>query len=125
MLTAIVRGICAFLGLFTLLNSAIEIRGNSLDQNRWWIDLPDGAFGKIAIVGVALLLLAYAVRPLQSFTRRYLGIAFVIVFLCIAAWNAVVYHRLLAAGLITTRMPVPISFSLIVVGMLATIACAM
>ena len=98
-LYAIARGLAFFLGAFSLLNLAGDLRFAHANANLWWIDfspLPDVLrFILLAAVGVALLLF----RPA----------ALILVALLAAIVNTIRYYIVLARGDISTSFPVPLS----------------
>ncbi len=125
MLTSIARGLCAFFGMFTLWNCVLRVVKDVPDPNRWWIGVPDKPLFFILLVGAALTLCAYAIRPFQSAWRRRIGVALITSAFVIACWNAIVYYRLVADASITTRLAVPIPFSLVVAVVLGIVSIAM
>ena len=101
------RGIALFLGLFTLLNLAGDLRFAGASGNTWWIDLPllpvDFARALLALIALALLWFALA-HPPRAVTLAAATLIFVA-----AVSNAVVYYALLARGAIHSRVPIPLS----------------
>jgi uncharacterized SAM-binding protein YcdF (DUF218 family) len=102
------RGIALFLGAFTLLNLAGDLRFAGAGGNVWWIDfapLPlPAARALLALIAAALLCFALAPRPPRAIT-----LAAVTLVLIAAVSNAVVYYLLLARGAIRSRVPIPLS----------------
>ncbi len=112
MIYAIARGLALFLGAFSLLNLAGDLRFAHANANLWWIDfspLPAALrFALLAAVGVALLLF----RPA----------ALIMIALLAAIVNAIRYYIVLARGDISTSLPIPLS--LFVAGLLVFILIA-
>ena len=100
MFVAAARGIALFLGAFSLLNLAGDLRFARANANLWWIDfspLPDAVrIVLLAAVGVALL----AGPRLR---------AMLVIALVAALANTVRYYIVLARGEITTTIPIPLS----------------
>ncbi|MBM4372150.1 MAG: YdcF family protein [Deltaproteobacteria bacterium] len=118
------RAAALFLGGFTAVNLAGGLLEANFDQTIWWVDLrplPRGA--GIALVAVAAAgLLAWALRPAASAWRCRATLGLVATLGLFAAWDAVSFWRLLAAGALASRFPVPLSLA--VGGILAGIAWA-
>src|SRR5437868_12599686 len=113
------RGIALFLGVFTLLNLAGDLRFAGASGNVWWLDVPlvPLALARVllAFVAVALLWFALAHPP------RAVTLAAATFVLVAAVSNAVVYYALLARGAIHSRVPLPLSL-LIAASMLVIVA---
>jgi uncharacterized SAM-binding protein YcdF (DUF218 family) len=101
------RGIALFLGAFTLLNLAGDLRFAGASGNVWWIDfapLPlPCARVVLALIAVALLWFALARPP------RIVTLVAVTLVLVAAVANAVIYYMLLARGAIHSSVPIPLS----------------
>jgi uncharacterized SAM-binding protein YcdF (DUF218 family) len=113
------RGIALFLGVFTLLNLAGDLRFAGASGNVWWLDLPlvplPLARVLLGFVAVALLWFALA-HPPAAVTLAAATLVFVA-----AVSNAVVYYALLARGAIHSSVPIPLSL-LIAASMLVIVA---
>src|SRR5262245_47200224 len=111
--SSISRGLAIFLGVFTLLNVAGDLRFRGSDANLWWIDfapLPAWA-SRLVLVLLAIVLLANK----RSIEAR----ALILLTLLFAAANAIRFYVLLARGEIQSSAPIP--FSLLVVAALIVI----
>ena len=107
----VARGLALFLGAFTLLNLAGNLRAAGFDLNLWWIDLRALPvwLADILLGGAGCLLLGFAVRPPVGGIRR-LGTAVCLGLLLIAALgNSLTYYRLVLSGVIGPALPVPLS----------------
>jgi hypothetical protein len=116
-LTGIARGLALFFGAFTLLNLR-------RDLNIWWIDvwaLPEVA-ATILLAALALVMLGYAVRPKAGRMRRVVAIPLLGFAAVVAAMNAVSFYAALARGEIRSAFPLPLS--VVMIGVLITIAIA-
>ena len=105
------RGFALFLGPFSLLNLAGDLRYPGFDASIWWIDLRlIGTWGSRTLLGAtALLLTAYAVRPLMS-RWRHVGTAFLtIAILGVCVANVAGFYTLAANGTIEPGCPIPFS----------------
>ena len=98
-LHATARGLALFLGAFSLLNLAGDLRFAHANANLWWIDfspLPVVLrFVLLAAVGVALLLFRWT--------------ALIVVALLFSLVSTIRYYIVLARGDITTSFPIPLS----------------
>ena len=72
MLTPIARGLSLFLGGFTLLNLAGDLRSRGTGANIWWIDFPfvPRLAAIVLLIMIAIALLVYAIAPRVSGVRR-------------------------------------------------------
>ena len=105
------RGIAAFLAGFTLLNLLGETAARHFSGNCWWIDLrplPVPLARALLLVG-AILLLAFALRPIACLWRRRCTAGAVGLLGVFAAWNATGFFALLAFGRIHSYFPLPLS----------------
>src|SRR4051794_7088644 len=107
MLTPVARGLALFLGGFTLLNLAGDLRFHGAGANIWWIDfavLPVAA-SRLLLLLIGTLLLAYALVP--RVRRWRIVVAFLLLGAAIiaAAINAAGFYRLLAQRSITSSFP--------------------
>src|SRR5258708_29479988 len=102
MLTPIARGLALFLGVFTLLNLAGDLRFHGAG-NIWWIDFPflPAIASRLVLALIAVLLIAYSFVPRVGRWRR--GLAFVVLGAAIlaAVANAAAFYVLLRHGRIT------------------------
>ncbi|HXU78145.1 MAG TPA: hypothetical protein VN794_16350, partial [Methylomirabilota bacterium] len=91
------RGLALFLGAFSLLNLAGQLRSARFDANLWWIDVR--AFPQPLADGwllfSAFALVAYALRPPRSGWRRVVTILFVSLLVISSLFNSVVFYDLL------------------------------
>jgi uncharacterized SAM-binding protein YcdF (DUF218 family) len=118
MLTAAARGIALFLGGFTLLNVAGDLRFAGTDGNLWWIDLRPLPFGRLILIGFAIAMIAYAIAPRLSRARLFADVALIAIVLVAAIGNTIRYYLILARGDVRTTLPLPLSL-LIAAAMLA------
>jgi hypothetical protein len=119
-LVTVSRAIALFLGGFTLLNLAGDLRGTAFDANIWWIDLPGLPRGLSAFI-----LAAFAVAMIVwSFVpRRWLiNIALLFVVLLFAIVNTIRYYLVLGRGEIRTSLPIPLSLVIAAVVALLLVA---
>jgi vancomycin permeability regulator SanA len=106
-LTAVSRGIALFLGAFSLLNLAGDLRFARANANLWWIDfwpLPD-VLRVVLLAALGVALLAYGFVP----KRRTITTVLLVIAIAAALANAVRYYAALARGDITTTLPIPLS----------------
>src|SRR5215212_8486776 len=111
MLTAAARGTALFLGAFSLLNLAGDLRFARANANLWWIDfspLP-AVLRVVLLAAVALAMLAYGFAPRASRLRRNLTVALLVLATLAAFANAVRYYAVLTRGGIATSIPLPLS----------------
>jgi uncharacterized SAM-binding protein YcdF (DUF218 family) len=105
--SSISRGLAIFLGVFTLLNVAGDLRFRGSDANLWWIDftpLPAWA-SRLVLVLLAIVLLA---------NKRYIEAkALILLTLLFAVANAVHFYVLLAKGAIHSSVPIPVSLFIV------------
>jgi vancomycin permeability regulator SanA len=109
--TAVGRGIALFMGIFTLLNLAIEVRRPGYDANLWWISLYPlpRIVAQAAMLLLAVLWIAFAVAPeMQPVRRRMTRTAIELLWLFVG-WNILNFYALLLRHRITTTLPVPVS----------------
>ncbi|HET7434848.1 MAG TPA: YdcF family protein [Thermoanaerobaculia bacterium] len=114
MLVPFARGLSLFLGGFTLLNLAGDLRFAGSDANLWWIDfrfLPV-TVSRAILCALAALLIAYAFAPRPRRWRRALTTALLAFATIVALGNAILFYALLARGAIRSTIPLP--FSLLV-----------
>jgi uncharacterized SAM-binding protein YcdF (DUF218 family) len=117
----IARGICLFLGLFSLLNVAGGWFSPGFDANHWWIDfrpLPPG-ISSILLAGSAALMLVHAIRPTVHGWRARATPAAIILLLGVCLCNIAIFYLLLARKLIGSQFALP--FSLLIAAALAII----
>lgn len=106
---ATARGVALFLGLFTLIGLAAELRVPGFDPNLWWLDLralPDLAAKTIRLL-LGGLLTMWAVRPRagkyrQALTRMIIGMG-----LLILLANTVGVIGLFLSGRVGSDFPLP------------------
>jgi len=112
---SIARGLAIFLGVFTLLNVAGDLRFRGSDANLWWIDftpLPAWA-SRLVLVLLAIVLLANE--------RHIEAKGLILLTLLFAAANAIHFYVLLAKRAIHSSVPIP--FSLVIVAALTSSSC--
>ncbi|MEO8468848.1 MAG: YdcF family protein [Chloroflexota bacterium] len=107
----VARGLALFLGLFTIVGIAGELRGSAWDQNLWWIDLRDfpaaARMGLLAAFAIASA--AWAVR-LSGRLVIMRAVAALTAVLCLLACRDVVrFGDAVAAGGVHPALPVPLS----------------
>lgn len=118
------RGVALFLGLFSLLNVAGELRVPGLDANLWWLDLrplptaPAAIF--LSLAGV--LLSWWGIAPARTVWRRLATSALAGALALVALLNSVAFYRVWQAGEIRPSIPLPLS--LLLAGVLLSIVCA-
>jgi uncharacterized SAM-binding protein YcdF (DUF218 family) len=122
---AIARGLALFIGGFSLLNLAGELRHPGFDANLWWIDLrmlgPQLSQGLLALAG--LLLPIWGIRTPRGRAGRGVTAAVTLLLLAAAMGNTLGVRTLADRHIIATGCP--ISFSLLVAGALVWILVAM
>jgi uncharacterized SAM-binding protein YcdF (DUF218 family) len=120
MLTAAARGIALFLGGFTLLNVAGDLRFSGTDGNLWWIDLwpLPLALSRLILIAFAIAMIAYAIAPRLTRVRLYTNVALITIVLVAAIGNTIRYYVILARGDVHTTLPLPLSL-LIAIAMIA------
>ena len=116
---ALLRGVCLFLGVFSLLNVLSHfLHPTSVTMNLWWIDstflgIPLGGrfipLGRYLELIAALLLILWAIKPRASLPRRVLTEISVAALALIALCNAITYWQLLSQGGLYEASPVPLS----------------
>jgi hypothetical protein len=122
-LCAISRGLALFLGGFTLLNVAGDLRFAGADANLWWIDfwpLPLSV-SRLLLAALAVVLIAWAVSPESDRARRLAVVALAGGALLAAVGNVIRYYLVLGRGTFHSMIPVPFSL-LIAVALLAIVA---
>jgi uncharacterized SAM-binding protein YcdF (DUF218 family) len=124
MLTPIARGLALFLGGFTLLNLAGDLRFSGVGANVWWIDFPllPAAARRLLLALIAVVLIAYALMPLVGRWRLVIASTLLGAAILAALANAAAFYVLLARRRITSSIPVPLA--LIVVAALLVILIA-
>jgi hypothetical protein len=101
-----------FFGSFALFNLAGAFLSAGFDANLWWIDLRvlSAWCARSFLFVSAILLVAFALRPLMSRWRRVLTVG-AVASLCLAAiLNAAKFYWLLGQGKIGSGFPLPLSF---------------
>jgi vancomycin permeability regulator SanA len=108
---SIARGGAIVLGGFVLIGLVGELRGRTMDVNRWWVDIGDlPGVVRVAILGTfGVFLLAWAVRPAAGRKRRR-GTALLCALLCLFALRDVVrFYQASVGGLVHPTVPLPLS----------------
>lgn len=108
---ACTRGLALFFGLFSLANAVGWVFHGPHHEDIWWIDL--SALPRWLAIGfgvvAASLLVAWAVRPLLSATRRNWTVTVCAALSVAAAANAVVFYQVWQAGRIAPGVVFPAS----------------
>ena len=107
----LVRGLCLFIGLFTLINLLGELWVPGFNANDWWIDFrPMPQWVRMAVLlPMSLLLVALGIYRYGGIIRHTLTFAWVAVALAVTLRNASGFYRLLYKGAIASGFPVPLS----------------
>ena len=110
-----------FMGGFSLLNLAGELRCRGFDANLWWIDLRPmgGRLSGCVLAITGVLLVAFGVLGPGKSWRRTATKAAVTVLLAAATANLIVFHVLSLRN--TLEANCPVAFSLLVAIALAGI----
>lgn len=105
------RGVALFLGVFTLLNLAGDLRVRGFDLNLWWIDLRvlPGYVADPFLCLCGLLLAWFALRPACSKLRRHATAICLALLLLAALGNCLTYYSLVLGGAVHPALPVPLS----------------
>lgn len=105
------RGIALFLGAFTLINLAGDLRVRGFDLNLWWIDLRvlPGYVADPLLFLCGLLLSWFALRPACSRPRRRVTTACLVLLLIVALGNCLTFYSLVLSGAVHPVIPVPLS----------------
>ncbi len=108
------RGLALFLGGFCLLNLLGERRAPGFDANLWWIDLRvlPHTLADAFLLLCGFCLAGFALRPAGGGWRRFLTVTCLVALLLATGANVVQFYRLLAYGIITPAVPVPLSLSI-------------
>ncbi len=112
------QGLALFFGTFALVNLAGDLRSEGFDANLWWIDLrvlPAGAARGFLLVG-GICLLSFGVRLPRSQWRRWLTVSIASALAAVALFNSIQFYALLAHGVFSAGLPLPLSL-LVGVGM--------
>jgi vancomycin permeability regulator SanA len=113
----VARGLAAFFGAFSLLNSIARLLSSAPGQDVWWIDLslvPGWAAGAFSLCA-AVLLLWWAWAPSSGGARRSATAATAAVLALAACANSVGFYQAWRAGSIAPALPLPVSL-LIAIG---------
>ncbi len=105
------RGLALFLGGFALVNILGGLRSAHFDANLWWIDLRTlpSAIVPPFLLAASACLVGFAVWPLRSTWRRILTIGCVAALGVVAVANTAQFYTLLARGLVSRGIPIPLS----------------
>ena len=108
------RGIALFLGAFSLLNLAGDLRFAGANANLWWIDFsPLPVALRIALLGAfGIAMLAFGLLGKRRFAT--VQVALLIIVMIAALVNVIRYYTLLARGAIATSIPVPLSLLILI-----------
>ena len=110
----VVRGLAAFFGAFSLLNSLARVFWAAPGQDVWWIDLsllPGWAAAAFSLVAAALLLW-WAWAPSLGRIRRWTTVGVVAALALAACANAVGFYQAWRAGSIAPALPLPGSLAI-------------
>ena len=107
----LVRGICLFIGSFTLLNLVGDLRVPGFDANQWWIDFRPmpGWVGAAVLLPMSVLLIAFGISRYGSTVRHVLTFAWVAIALAVTLKNASSFYFLLLKGAVASGFPFPLS----------------
>lgn len=111
------RGLAAFFGAFSLLNSLARLFSTAPGQDVWWIDLslvPGWAAGAFSLCA-AVLLLWWAWTPSAGGARRGATVGAAAALAVAACANSVGFYQAWRAGSIAPALPFPVSL-LIAIG---------
>jgi vancomycin permeability regulator SanA len=109
--SAAARALALFFGGFSLANLLAGSRMPGQDANLWWIDLralPEWPT-RIFLLLTSLLLIAFAIRPPQTYWRRIATILCAGLLAAASVWNTIVFFFLTARGNIHPAFPLPVS----------------
>src|SRR5687768_11482658 len=123
--SGLVRGLCLFIGFFTLLNVVGDLRVPGFNANEWWIDLrpmPQWV-GLAVLLPMSLLLIAFGISRYGSTVRHVLTFAWVVIALAVTLKNASSFYFLLLKGAVASGFPIPLSA--VIALLLVTILLAM
>lgn len=111
LLLAFSRGLAVFIGGFSLLNIAGEVRFPGFDANHWWIDFRpiEPLAARVFLAGASAFLLAYSIRPWMSKWRRVLTLTLTCFLLAVCVWNVTEFYILLYRGTINAGFVLPFS----------------
>jgi uncharacterized SAM-binding protein YcdF (DUF218 family) len=123
--SGLVRGLCLFIGCFTLLNVVGDLRVPGFNANAWWIDLrPMPPWVALAVLlPMSVLLIAFGISRYGSRVRHVLTFAWVVVAVAVTLKNASSFYFLLLKGAIASGFPVPLSA--VIALLLVTVLLAM
>ena len=98
-----------------------DLLSPGFDANHWWIDLRPihSPAADIFLAAVAIVFIAYSIRPVLSAERRILTYAFLAALLLITVWNAAIFYTLVIRRAI--RSGFPVAFSAFVAAAIATV----
>jgi len=111
LLLAFSRGLAVFIGGFSLLNIAGEVRFPGFDANHWWIDFRpiEPLAARVFLAGASAFLVAYSIRPWMSKWRRVLTLTLTYFLLAVCVWNVAEFYILLYRGTIKAGFVLPFS----------------
>jgi vancomycin permeability regulator SanA len=118
------RGLALFLGGFALFNILGGLRSAHFDANLWWIDLRGfpPAIATLFLLVSSACLVGFAIAPPRSAWRQLLTIGCVGTLGVVTVANTLQFYILLARGMVSPGIPVPLS--LFVSAVLAMILAA-
>jgi len=111
LLDALVRGLALFIGVFSGLNVLGSLLGDGFGADLWWIDLSvlPAQVGTLFAAFAACMLVAYALAPGLSPTRRKLTAFACAALALVALLNVAAFYDAWRAGTIDPAIPVPFS----------------
>jgi uncharacterized SAM-binding protein YcdF (DUF218 family) len=118
------RGLALFFGGFTLLNLLGNLRRPGFDADEWWLDLRllPGPVAELSLAAIAVLLLAFGIRPAMGTLRRRITLLSVGLASLSAVVNLFQFYKLLGSHAIRSDWPFP--FSIVVALAMAAIVRA-
>lgn len=120
----VIRGVAVFLGVFSAINSLVQIAGNGRGENLWWIRVPFGApwASALLLVVCSVLLTMWGVNPGVGPQLR-LSVAFAcVVLIAVSVFNTLEFYEGLRSGEFAPSVRIP--FSAVVAATLLLVAVA-
>jgi uncharacterized SAM-binding protein YcdF (DUF218 family) len=106
MVQGVARGLALFIGSLAACNAVWAVRLPGFDPNVWWL------FSALFLAAAGALLLAYALRPVASDTRRTATLLMVAILLIAATMNAISFHLAVFRGDFQAGVPLPLSWAI-------------
>jgi vancomycin permeability regulator SanA len=120
----VIRGVAVFLGVFSAINSLVQIAGNGRGENLWWIRVPFGApwASAMLLVVCSVLLTMWGLNPgLGQQLRLSVALACVVL-IAVSGFNTLDFYEGLRAGEFAPSVRIP--FSAVVAATLLLVAVA-